>query len=183
MMMSPSRLTIFEGPDGSGKTTAAKAWAERTGALYVHLGPSPKRDRDLALEYVWAMLPAIRGIQAVVMDRSWLSEVPYGQAFRGGKDRLGDEARAELELMAKQCAKPTLVMCLPAWETVRRNYSERKAMEMLDNESQLEMVYGLYDGLLNFRINGPAQELAGKVGRTIHYDYEATTWEALMEVL
>ena len=35
-------LTIFEGPDGAGKTTLAKAYAELTGARYVHFGPLPR---------------------------------------------------------------------------------------------------------------------------------------------
>ena len=86
-MMMPStsaKLTIFEGPDGGGKTTAAEKYAKETGAQYVHFGPLPHVKDSLARVYVEAMMPAILGLQDVVFDRSWLSEIPYGTAFRGG---------------------------------------------------------------------------------------------------
>jgi hypothetical protein len=93
--------------------------------------------------YVEAMLPAVLGYQDVVFDRCWLSEIPYGVAFRGGKDRLTNASRRMLERLAMRCGA-VVVRCQPGWETVRANYLSRKHVEMLDNEHQLKTVYDLY---------------------------------------
>jgi thymidylate kinase len=137
------RLTIFEGPDGGGKSTAAKVYAEATGAKYVHFPALPRVSRSLGRMYVEAMLPALLGYQDVVFDRCWLSEMPYGVAFREGRDRLTDASRRMLERLAMRCGA-VVVKCQPAWETVKANYLSRKHMEMLDNEHQLKTVYDLY---------------------------------------
>ncbi len=139
------QLTIFEGPDGSGKTTAAKAYAAQHGARYVHLGPFPQVEKGLPRLYTEAMLPAVLGYQAVVLDRCWLSEVPYGTAFRG-RLRTGDADRRMLERLALRCGA-VVVRCQPPWETVKANYLSRKHLEMLENEQQLRKVYQLYERL------------------------------------
>lgn len=139
------RLTIFEGPDGGGKSTAAKVYAETTGAKYVHFPALPRVSRNLGRMYVEAMLPALLGYQDVVFDRCWLSEMPYGVAFREGRDRLTDASRRMLERLAMRCGA-VVVKCQPSWEIVKANYLSRKHMEMLDNEHQLKTVYDLYTG-------------------------------------
>lgn len=137
------RLTIFEGPDGGGKSTAARAFAKATGARYVHFSALPRVGKSLGRIYVEAMLPALLGYQDVVFDRCWLSEMPYGVAFREGKDRLTEARRRMLERLAMRCGA-VVVRCQPKWETVKANYLSRKRIEMLDNEHQLKTVYGLY---------------------------------------
>lgn len=143
MVKVSCRLTIFEGPDGSGKTTAAQAFARMTGARYVHFGPLPRVNKSLGRMYVEAMLPALLGYQDVVFDRCWLSEMSYGVAFREGKDRLTSASRRMLERLAMRCGA-VVVKCQPSWETVKANYLSRKHVEMLDNEHQLKTVYDLY---------------------------------------
>lgn len=142
-MAQVKQLIIFDGPDGAGKTTAAKALAELLGARYVHFSAMPRVSDGLARMYVEAMLPALLGYQSVVFDRSWLSEVPYGVAYRGGKDRLGIATRRMLERLALRCGGVVL-MADPGWETVVSNYTSRKAVEMLENEQQLRQVYDLF---------------------------------------
>ena len=137
------RLTIFEGPDGGGKSTAAQAFAKATGARYVHFSALPRVGKSLGRVYVEAMLPALLGYQDVVFDRCWLSEMPYGVAFREGRDRLTDASRRMLERLAMRCGA-VVVRCQPEWETVKANYLSRKHIEMLDNEHQLKTVYDLY---------------------------------------
>lgn len=122
--MTARRLTIFEGPDGSGKTTAAKTAALNANASYVHLGPLLRVHKHLAGFYVDAMLPALLGYQEVVMDRSWLSERPYGLAFRGGKDRLGLAQTRMLERLALRCGG-SLIVCAPPLATCIANVGAR----------------------------------------------------------
>lgn len=136
-------LTIFEGVDGAGKTTAAQAYANLTGARYVHFPSLPRVGRSLARMYVEAMLPALLGYQDVVFDRSWLSELPYGVAFREGYDRLDMSSRRMLERLAMRCGA-VVVHCRPEWEVVGQNYHTRKRAEMLENTRQLKLVYDLY---------------------------------------
>ena len=137
------KLTIFEGPDGSGKSTAAAKFAEATGAKLVHFGPLPRVSAGLARMYAEGMLPALLGYQDVVFDRCWLSEAPYGTVFREGYDRLGDSSRRMLERLALRCGA-VVVRCDPGWDAVRESYMRRKHLEMLDNDTQLHQVYELY---------------------------------------
>lgn len=143
-MNTSKKLTIFEGPDGSGKTTVAKDFAAMTGARYVHFGPLTRVDKNLGRMYVEAMLPALLGYQDVVFDRCWLSEVPYGTAFRGGRDRLGDASRRILERLAMRCGA-VVVLCRPSLGQVLANFRNRQAQEYLEREEQLRSVYEFYD--------------------------------------
>lgn len=136
-------LTIFEGCDGGGKTTAAKMYAEATGAVYVHFPALPRVTKGLARMYTEAMMPAVLGHADVVFDRSWLSETPYGLAFREGQDRLGMASKRMLERLALRCGA-VVVWCDPGWDRVADSYRRRKHLEMLDNAYQLRQVYDLY---------------------------------------
>lgn len=143
MRFTSKKLTIFEGPDGSGKSTAAQKFASDNGAKYVHFGPMPRVTTGLARMYAEAMLPAVLGYQDVVFDRSWMSESPYGIVFREGYDRLGNSSRRMLERLALRCGA-VVVRCDPGWDAVKSSYLARKHLEMLDNDTQLAMVYDLY---------------------------------------
>jgi thymidylate kinase len=154
-MKTSSRLMVFEGPDGSGKSTLARAYADATGARYVHLGPFPEVGAGLARLYVEAITPAVLGLSDVVLDRSWLSERIYGDAFRGGHDRLGPRLRL-VERLAWRCA--TLVVRLDApWDAICAGYAARKGVEMLENETQLRRIY---DDYLKLETSLPAGGLA-----------------------
>jgi hypothetical protein len=141
--VTSAKITIFEGPDGGGKTTAATEFAKETGARYVHFSALPRVDKGLGRMYVEAMLPALLGYQDVVLDRCWLSEEPYGVAFRNNRLRITEGQIRVLERLALRCGA-VVVRCLPSWEVVRNNYLSRKNLEMLDNEDQLRVVYDFY---------------------------------------
>ncbi len=138
------RLYILEGPDGAGKTTLAQQLADKLAARYVHFGPLRELNGpQVACEYVSQMMPALEGIADVIFDRSWLSERPYGTAFRAGEDRLGDATRRMLERLAWRCGA-VVIKCQPDWEVVKRNWLSRPDDEMLDTPAQLRQVYDLY---------------------------------------
>jgi len=138
------RLIIFEGPDGAGKSSAGRRVAAEMGAHYVHLGPFIGVSRGLARLYAEAIAPAVLGLADIVMDRCWLSELPYGRAFRGGQDRIGPEGRRLLERLALRC-DTTLVLALPPYEEVEKNFQRRRGEEMLQQTEQLRAVYDHYD--------------------------------------
>lgn len=165
--MTTRKLTIFEGPDGGGKSTLARQFAQATNARYVHFGSFPNV-QDLARFYVEGMMPALLGYQDVVFDRSWLSEWPYGVAFRDGKDRIGHARRRTLERLALRCGA-IVVKCLPHVETCLANYRSRKEIEMLENEDQLRHVHYCYNHLetdlheWHFDYEDDALEIDGRV--------------------
>jgi hypothetical protein len=142
-MKTSKRLYIVEGPDGAGKTRLAQTIACVGNAHYVHLGPFPRVERGLARLYVEAMLPAVLGFSDVVMDRSWLSEKPYGDAFRNGADRIGPTQRS-LERLAWRC-QTVVIRCLPPWERVLQNFGQRA--ELLNTTIELREVYDAYADL------------------------------------
>lgn len=151
-------LVILEGPDGAGKTTLAKRVADDLDARYVHLPQLPHVKQGLFRVYVEAMLPALLGYQAVVMDRCWLSEQPYGQVYRPTEGQRVDYLDTRmLERLAMRCAA-TVIHCRPPLEACLASYRSRKGEEMLKSEAQLAEVYALY----------------GKVTTdlpSVHYDY------------
>ncbi|CAB4142502.1 hypothetical protein UFOVP1414_52 [uncultured Caudovirales phage] len=140
-MCNTSLLTIFEGPDGGGKTTAAKEYATLTSAQYIHHG-SYKGLEDIGIKYVESILPALVGCYDVVLDRSWHSEKIYGDAFRNGADRLGDRVNALNEL-ANMCGA-VVILCLPPLENVLKTFNSRRGVEMLQSQKQMEQVYADY---------------------------------------
>lgn len=145
-MPAEQLITIFEGPDGSGKSTAAKNYALRTNAHYVHMGPLKHVTSGLARMYVEAMMPALLGHRSVVMDRCWMSEPIYGRAFRGGKDRLHAADYRMLERLAMRCGA-VVVHCRPNLGKVLENWFSRRESEMLMAKKQLITVYDLYGDL------------------------------------
>lgn len=139
-----SAITIFEGPDGGGKTTAALRYAEATNALYYHFSAWRHMGEQLPRLYVEAMAPALMGLCNVVLDRSWLSEEPYNVVYRGGEDSLVPfHETLKLERLAMRC-DTLVVFCLPPVEVCIDNFNKRREREMLDSTEQLVDVYNRY---------------------------------------
>lgn len=145
MLFTCKKLTIFEGCNGSGKTTAAVQYAKETNARLVHFSDLPNVGSGLARMYAEAMLPALMGYQDVVFDRSWLSEAPYGAVLRDGVERLTHIDRRMLERLTMKCGA-VVVYCDPGWTTVKENFitNSHHSTIVKDLTSQLEQIYKLY---------------------------------------
>ncbi len=146
--MLSKHVTIFEGCDGSGKSTAAAAYAKATNARLVHLGPFPRVGSGLGRMYAEAMMPAVLGLQDVVLDRSWLSEPIYGAVFREGEDRIGNGSQRMLERLALRCGA-VVVWCDPGLAQVKVTYEARHTSEVLNGKrvdfGNLARVHSLYE--------------------------------------
>jgi thymidylate kinase len=140
------KLVIFEGPDGSGKSTAATKYAEETGSRMVHCGPYLDKGTQLKWIYLEAMLPALMDVDDVVMDRCWISEPVYGAVFRDGTDRLGQRGRDVLEAVAR-LVEARVVLCLPPEEVCLANWRRCHAQggEYLQREEELRAVWRKYN--------------------------------------
>lgn len=168
-MRTSKPIIILEGPDGGGKSTLAHHLAEVFDARVVHFGPMKHVTNTLPRAYTEGMLPALLGYQAVILDRSWLSEEPYGQAFRKGNSRLRAEDVRMLERVSLR-SNTIVVNCRPPWEAVEASFKERKKEEYLDDEVQLRQVYDWY----RFRL-GKATILP-----CISYDYTRDRVDSLI---
>ena len=163
-----SKLTIFEGPDGGGKTTAARQFAELTGAKYIHHG-AYKGEVKIGRHYVESILPALHGCQDIVLDRSWHSEKIYGDAYRNGEDRLGKRA-ADLTILGNMCGA-VMVMCLPPLAKVLKTFNSRRSQEMLSNDDQMSEVYFAY------KFSKFGQTVDNSSNIVVVYDYTSmTSW-------
>lgn len=145
-------ITIFEGPDGAGKSTLAQEYAQLTNARYVHHGPYKQVGDGLGRMFVESMLPALLGYQDVVLDRCWLSEPIYADAFREGNDRVGMARARLLDRLALRCGA-VVVKCLPPWTFVKETFNSRKAEEYLEDDAQLFAVYDGYQDGLNTQLH------------------------------
>ena len=142
-------LTIFEGPDCSGKSTLVNEYRhQHVDSMVVHHGPYPGMRKRLPQLYVEAMRPLLDGYRAQIWDRCWLSEPIYGQAYRDGS-RLDQYERMILERIALRHGA-VVVLCLPPWEVVKEKWLERKGEEYLDKVEQLQSVYDHYSTLRNW---------------------------------
>lgn len=135
---------IFEGPDGGGKSTAVSKFSKMIGAEVVHCGPFPGVQTNLARFYVEAMMPALLGHRAVILDRSWLSEAIYGAAFRKGQTRIDPIEEQMLNRLAARCGA-FIFACMPPKSVVTENFLSRKGDEYLDRVDQLHDVYDRYE--------------------------------------
>lgn len=144
--MNTKQIIILEGPDGGGKSFAAQQLLRTTGARYVHCGAFRHVKKNLARFYVDAMLPALLGYDTVILDRCWLSEVPYGFGFRHGAVRLTVSDRRMLERLAL-AGGAKVILCLPPWENVLATWQSRKGEEYLKTRDQLAEVYHQYENL------------------------------------
>jgi thymidylate kinase len=143
-------IIILEGADGSGKSTLADQLRDSIPeAHYVHLGDFKYIKKSLGRVYVEAMLPAILGHRPVIMDRCWLSEEPYRNAFRPNENLRVDATDARmLERLALGC-DAIVIHCRPRWETVKTTFMSRTHDEYLDNEEQLLKVREGYVKVMN----------------------------------
>jgi hypothetical protein len=140
-------ITIFEGCDGAGKSTHAKAYAESIGAKYVHFGSfEGVEEGHLILHYLKALDEFFDGTESVVFDRSWYSEAIYGNVYRHGLNRLHPSDIISLDYACRNY-HGIVVKCDPTWDNVYSSFLSRRKDEMLDNDDQLWSVYTRYTQL------------------------------------
>ena len=167
-------ITIFEGPDGAGKSTAI-AQLRFADAVISHHGPYPG-ETEIAARYLKALRPAWERRASVVLDRSWVSEPIYGAVYRDGANRISVAQRRVLERVAL-ARKGVLVLCRPRRETVLANWRKKRAAgeEYLPAEALVTAVYEAYQNLV-YRAAYGVRVTALPV---VTYDYESETVEDL----
>lgn len=171
-------IIVLEGADATGKTTLAKTLVRKFGARYLHLGIH----RDIWRWHLAAVRRAVRLAEhhLVVVDRLWLSEQAYGQAFRGGP--AYDLGARTLDRVLQRYGALT-VLC------VRRDFAghmyhfERLKTERPEKFDGIERVAQLYYDLWSGNVAHPGdtyldqlirhQDFSNRIDVT-HYDMDRT---------
>lgn len=135
---------ILEGPDGAGKTTLAK---EARHLEYIHFGPPPKGKNSAWRQY-YALLEDLWDNPrpgGVILDRFIYGELIYGPILRGGTDLTWAHVRMLERIIMGMSG--LLVVCLPPWDEVLRNWGLSKD-ELINRSDTLFEVYTWYQNLL-----------------------------------
>jgi len=134
-------IIVFEGPDGSGKTSLAKTMASHVGGRYIHLTYRFKDRMHLYHGAAIRLAARLSRNQPVIVDRWWPSEIVYADAYRGGSKF------AKYYLLLEHIANNlgvTYVICLPEDRT---RYLDHFAV-LKDQRTEMydEGMQRVYDG-------------------------------------
>jgi hypothetical protein len=112
---------IIEGPEGSGKSTAAMFLQNKFGFNYYHDGPpDPDVTEKNFFKYYNMITEAFR--QPFVWDRSILGELVYGPIFRSRSRASREDVWNFVGKLGYKGAGITTILLLPSLETVRQNW-------------------------------------------------------------
>lgn len=127
-------IIIFEGPDGAGKTTAAKVIQKKYKfKKIIHIGPIETQEQLLKL---------VISQNNVIFDRFHLGEQVYGPIYRG-KNSITKKYHNLIE-RALVRKNTIVILALPPFKICFKNWSKRhkKGGEMFSHS--LKQVYDAY---------------------------------------
>lgn len=160
--MKPRGIVLLEGADSSGKTTLAKYLVDKYDARYVH---STIR-RDVWRWHVGAVRMAARYVREgwlVVLDRHWLSELIYGEVFRGGP--AYDVGARSLDRMLRRFGAVT-VLCAPRdQETQEARWRREREGGKFEHFNRVREVMAMYADLRDGNLARPGDGYLGQLIR------------------
>lgn len=140
-------IIVLDGPDGVGKTTLAEAMVKELGAHHIHL---TYRFKNKMFGYhTAAIYQALRWskVKPVILDRWWMSEKVYADAYRGGT-----HYPLAHRLFEKVALKHAIayVLCMPSdKEAYLKHYNDLKGRRVEMYDSGMEKVYEGFRQVLN----------------------------------
>ena len=168
------KLFIVEGPDGAGKTTLIKQLVDVLSGptKVVHHGPYlDLTPLQLFKTYYDSFVQDMdSGTTNVILDRSWISEIFYGNQVRG-KSRIAKFINTLLNNQVYRL-EGSFIYCMPPIETCVANYASRKELEYLEDESALRAVYGVYNSYI-----------MNDMSKKFIHDYTTTSFEELLFIM
>ena len=141
------KLTILEGPDGSGKTTTADQIVDGWEAMKIHQGPfqsNPLLETMVKIDTAVELAEQFGAVH-LVMDRSHIGELIYGPLFRGHSKMELDTAQV-LNAYIRSKHDTRIILCHPPLETVVANWVATEKSQMYETE-YAEIVWLAYKAL------------------------------------
>jgi len=126
---------IFEGSDQSGKTTLAKKVQEMINMPIMHFG-IPDKHTDFSNEYIKDIQK--NDFQPIIFDRSYMSEIVYGDIFRNGTG-ITNLIKLHIEDFLNRCGY-ILVLCKRKnykWEDRDEDYTEEDNLKTISKYDQV----------------------------------------------
>lgn len=157
-------IILLEGADHSGKTTLARHLVDHHGARYLHGRIFP----DMWRYHVAMVRLALRWAdhQLVIIDRMWLSELTYGEVFRGGPSY--DVAARCLDRVLMRVGAVTVV-CSPDDQEFQIKRHAARAAKGEEVFKKIQRVVALYSDLVHGNAVHPGD---GYLAQLIRYgDY------------
>ena len=129
-------IFIFEGPDGSGKTTLAEKLQQQTGYPLIHHS-NPQPGEGWFADYM--DLIAKHGPTGLILDRSWTSDFGYAPVFRPTEQMFLPQYQA-LDCAVKAYGGGVYVYCTSSIHTLWKRCKVR-GEDFVKNRLQLEGRY------------------------------------------
>lgn len=159
-MKKQKHLIIVEGVDGAGKSTFVQHVTERLERAgrtveSIHRGPIPE-GRTWRQEYVEDPLEALERADVVIMDRSYPSEVVYGDVFRNGTTAtVHDWYHLHFHLLRKPGLKVTKIYLYAPLDVLKSRLASRGDDEhivehLADLTSRYHYWVSPHDGWVHF---------------------------------
>ena len=143
-------MIIIEGPDGTGKTTLAKALGKvmrKTHQGYLHFGPPSGEAAWPAWEQYVATILDPRTPSNAVVDRFIYGEAVYGPILRGDA-RFSPAFRRMLERVLFN--RRTVVLYVkPPYQWAFDNWRKRRDTELFTDEEKYRNVWNAFSGVMN----------------------------------
>jgi hypothetical protein len=157
-------IILLEGADCSGKTTLARHLVDAYGARYLH----GRVFKDMWRSHVAMVRLALRWADEglVVIDRLWLSELIYGQIYRGGPSY--DLGARCLDRVLQRTGTVT-VLCAPRDQRAQLvRHADRAALGG-EAFTKIQDVVALYADLRDGNVARPGDGYLGQLTRFCDY--------------
>lgn len=141
--MDKARLIIFEGADGAGKSSLINKISSVEPNNYIVSHNGVYKDREEAFMVYNAQL-SIPPDSQLILDRSYISELIYGNLIRGEDNSLCIDKVNKLEEKIKIYFRPLVILCNPPINTILSNWEGRIDDEYVKYKDKIELIYNEY---------------------------------------
>lgn len=168
-MTSLPQTIILEGPDGAGKSTLSEQLHSISprSTHEVHFGPM-KGEKEIG--HFFANAFTAQPYKKIIMDRCWMSEAIYAEAY-GRFNRMTIVRKRLLERLALTY-NTVMIICLPPFSKCAEIFNSRLEEEYLSDTQQLQKVYSRYGAAV---LDEPDDKLVSNFDKP-HMPYLVYDW-------
>lgn len=148
------KIILLEGPDGAGKSTTGVLLAKKISGVYIHNNQYSKIDYGIdlvnlfyhqmiyATKLSYQMDTSVKKFIPIILDRSWISEMIYGQVYRLHPRIEQLENKFLTDIF--NSLNSVVVNFRPPLDIVLSNFQSNIQEQLLQNTQDLEKIYNMY---------------------------------------